>query len=305
MAKWIFNGTLHLLFERWKIEVEAASQLIKGYPLQFGLVTRLRDLRSIPSGQRVKQRIDIRKKKKKKEDRGEKKRKRNVEDARTRFFSGSWKFLSPGQQTDDEEEEERTEGEIGEGVGKENVEPFNHGTRSRAFRGSAFILPILRGLIDHPVGTQSLRDPLCRVTFALLKTKSASEPAWKTELNFIAACYRRWHENISGEPRGLECPVLAQVFVSPFRILYVLAVLRVSDRLGDRNYFSLSEFNYARCFARNMFPGQRSILRVSKQWCKWEKDVRYDMYNPKRDIVRNTLVSTGFRIIPLETNSTR
>lgn len=114
-----------------------------------------------------------------------------MEDARTRFFSGSWKFLSPGQQTDDEEEEERTEGEIGEGVRKENVEPFNHGTRSRAFRGSAFILPILRGLIDHPVGTQSLRDPLCRVTFALLKTKSASEPAWKTELNFIAACYRR------------------------------------------------------------------------------------------------------------------
>ena len=69
MAKWIFNGTLHLLFERWKIEVEAASQLIKGYPLQFGLVTRLRDLRSIPSGQRVKQRIDIRKKKK--EERGQ------------------------------------------------------------------------------------------------------------------------------------------------------------------------------------------------------------------------------------------
>lgn len=108
------------------------------------------------------------------------------------FFSGSWKFLSPGQQTEDEEEEEeRTEGEIGEGVGKENVEPFNRGTRSRAFRGSAFSLPILWGLIDRPVGTQSLRDPMCRVTFVLLKTKSASEPAWKTELNFIAACSRR------------------------------------------------------------------------------------------------------------------
>lgn len=130
-------------------------------------------------------------KKKEKEDRRNK-RKRNVEDATTRFFSGSWKFLSPGQQTEDEEEEEeRTEGDIGEGVGKENVEPFNRGTRSRAFRGSAFNLPILWGLIDRPVGTQSLRDPLCRVTFALLKTKSASEPAWKTELNFIAACYRR------------------------------------------------------------------------------------------------------------------
>lgn len=86
--------------------------------------------------------------------------------------------------------------------------------------------------------------------------------------------------------------MLAQVFVPLFRIFRVLAVLRVSDRLVDCNYFSLSKFHYARCFAKNMFPGQRSILRISKQSCKWAKDVQYDMYNPKRDIVRITICTS-------------
>lgn len=85
--------------------------------------------------------------------------------------------------------------------------------------------------------------------------------------------------------------MLAQVFVPLFRIFRVLAVLRASDRLVNRNYFSLSEFNYARCFARNMLPGQRSILRINKESCKWTKDVQYDVYNPKRARVSSLRIS--------------
>lgn len=95
--------------------------------------------------------------------------------------------------------------------------------------------------------------------------------------------------------------MLAQVFVPLFRIFRVLAVLRASDRLVNRNYFSLSEFNYARCFARNMLPDQRSILRINKESCKWTKDVQYDVYNPKRARVSSLV----FEIFLLETNSTR
>lgn len=85
--------------------------------------------------------------------------------------------------------------------------------------------------------------------------------------------------------------MLAQVFVPLFRIFRVLAVLRVSHRLVNRNYFSLSEFNYARCFARNMLPGQRSILRINKQSCKWTKDVQYDVYNRKSARVSSLRIS--------------
>lgn len=80
MTKWIFNGTLHLLFERWKIEVEAASQLIKGSPLQFGLVTRL----LVTFGQFLRDRGSnkgsISVKKRKKEDRKKEEEKRRGRD---------------------------------------------------------------------------------------------------------------------------------------------------------------------------------------------------------------------------------
>lgn len=137
MTKWIFNGTLHPLFERRKIEVEAASQLIKGVPTPSQASLRDCSWPSVNSfeigvhGWPVGG-IDLREK-----------------SVVPRFSNPANSFHSVGKQKTKrwrKWKEERPREKIEEGKRererKENVGPFNRGTRSRAFRGSAFSFPL-------------------------------------------------------------------------------------------------------------------------------------------------------------------
>lgn len=144
MTKWILNGTLHPLFERRKIEVEAASQLIKGAPTPSQASLRDCSWPSVNSfeigvhGWPVGG-IDFREK-----------RPLVFPTPQIPFTRLANRRRGPGRggRRGGGSGKERTKKIEGKGEGKrererkENVGPFNRGTRSRAFRGSAFSFPL-------------------------------------------------------------------------------------------------------------------------------------------------------------------
>lgn len=234
MTKWIFNGTLHPLFERRKIEVEAASQLIKGAPTPSRASLRDCSWPSVNSfeigvhGWPVGG-IDFREKR---------------------------PLVFPTPQIPFTRLANRRRGggeEGGGGSGKERAEknrrrrrkrkkrkrkkrkkrkPSGHLTAERGQELSAVLLSAFRSLgINRPSRGNTVVTlwTVAPRYIRLIENEIGGRASWKAELNLIAIPSRRWHGNIP-DTREVSSACPASFFA---------ACLRLSDR--SFNYFSISE----------------------------------------------------------------